>query len=92
MPSWNFLTNHGGALLCIAHDPDVRLREIASALGITERRAHTIVNDLEDAGYVLKERDGRRNRYLLGGEAPLLDAPSRLEGLAEILEVLSGGA
>ena len=50
MTTWNFLTNHGRALLCIAHNPDVRLRDIAASLGITERRAHGIVTDLTTAG------------------------------------------
>ena len=56
---WGFLTNHGRALLCIAHDPDVRLRDLATTLEITERSAYAIVSDLTEAGYVLKNRDGR---------------------------------
>jgi DNA-binding MarR family transcriptional regulator len=60
---WSFLTNHARALLCIARDPGVRLRDIAATLGITERTAFGIVADLTEAGYVLKTRDGRRNRY-----------------------------
>ena len=63
VPTWSFLTNHGRALLCIARDPDARLRDIAGSLAITERRAHDIVSDLTEAGYVLKTKDGRRNRY-----------------------------
>ena len=58
MTTWNFLTNHGRALLCIAHDPDVRIRDIAASLGITERRAHGIVTDLTDGG--LSDQDERR--------------------------------
>ena len=65
MAEWGFLTNHGRALLCIANDPGVRLRDIADLLGITERSAYAIVNDLAGAGYVLKEREGRRNRYIV---------------------------
>jgi DNA-binding IclR family transcriptional regulator len=60
---WGFLTNHARVLLCIAHDPGVRLRDIAASLGITERSAYGIVTDLTAAGYVVKEKDGRRNRY-----------------------------
>src|SRR5437763_8445768 len=60
---WGFLTNHGRVLLCIAHDPEARLRDIAAELAITERTAYGIVTDLTEAGYVLKEKDGRRNRY-----------------------------
>ena len=63
MPRWSFLTNHAQVLLYIAHDPDARLIDVAAALGITERSAFAIVNDLARAGYVVKEKDGRRNRY-----------------------------
>ena len=75
MANWTFLSNHGQALLCIAHDPDVRLREIAASLGITERSAYAIVSDLADAGYILKEKDGRRNRYHLQHHLPLPETP-----------------
>ena len=60
---WRLLTNHGYVLACIAADPDVRLRDIAETVGITERTALQIVNDLEQAGYLTKSRIGRRNRY-----------------------------
>ena len=60
---WQFLTNHGLALLCIADDPGVRLRDIADRVGITERAAHRIVGALVDSGYVTRERTGRRNTY-----------------------------
>src|SRR5437763_440814 len=63
MAKWSFLTNHAQALVCIARDPGVRLREIADVLGVTERRAFGIVNELTEAGYVVKDKDGRRNRY-----------------------------
>jgi DNA-binding IclR family transcriptional regulator len=63
MADWKFITNHAQVLLCIAHDPQIRLREIAEACGITERAAHRIVADLEQAGYISRERIGRRNRY-----------------------------
>jgi DNA-binding IclR family transcriptional regulator len=63
MAEWSFLTNHARALVCIAHDPGVRLRDIATMLGITERSAFGIVTDLIAAGYVLKDKEGRRNRY-----------------------------
>ena len=73
MGEWGFLTNHGRVLLCIAQDPGVRLRDIASALEITERSAFGIVADLAAAGYVVKERDGRRNRYAIQHDLPLPD-------------------
>ena len=71
MKQWSFLTNHARALLCIADDPGLRLRDMADALGITERSAYAIVADLTDAGYVVKERDGRRNRYSIQHDMPL---------------------
>ncbi|MEZ5116462.1 MAG: MarR family transcriptional regulator [Candidatus Nanopelagicales bacterium] len=61
--SWTFLSNHGHVLLSIHDDPDARLRDIATRVGITERAAQLIVQDLERAGYVRKERVGRRNHY-----------------------------
>jgi len=74
MAEWNFLTNHARALVCIAHDPGVRLRDIAAALGITERTAFGIVTDLTEAGYVVKDKDGRRNRYRIQDHLPLPEA------------------
>ena len=57
MKEWGFLTNHARALVCIAHDPRVRLRDIATTVGITERSAYAIVTDLAAAGYVVKDKD-----------------------------------
>ena len=71
MEGWSFLTNHARVLLCIAHDPGVRLRDIASSLDITERSAHGIITDLTTAGYVVKQKDGRRNRYQIHAHVPL---------------------
>jgi Mn-dependent DtxR family transcriptional regulator len=85
---WGFLTNHGRVLLCIAHDPGVRLRDIAAELDITERTAYGIVSDLTDAGYVVKNKDGRRNRYEVQGHLPLRDAVTRERTIGEVLNVL----
>jgi Mn-dependent DtxR family transcriptional regulator len=85
--SWNFLSNHGRALLCLADDPDVRLRDLASRLGITERRAFDLVNDLSAAGYVIKEKDGRRNRYQIQEHLPLPEAPEH-RTIGEVLALL----
>ncbi|MFZ0322692.1 MAG: winged helix-turn-helix domain-containing protein [Actinomycetes bacterium] len=63
--NWTFLTNHGRVLLTLAEDPDARLRDIAERVGVTERAAQMIVADLENEGYVVKERVGRRNHYVL---------------------------
>jgi len=85
MTEWSFLTNHARVLVCIAHDPGVRLRDIAAAVGITERSAYAIVTDLAAAGYVVKDKDtdGRRNRYQIQAHLPL---PERTIG--EVLDVL----
>jgi Mn-dependent DtxR family transcriptional regulator len=85
---WGFLTNHGRVLLCIAHDPAARLRDIAADLGITERTAYGIVTDLTEAGYVVKEKDGRRNRYEVQGHLPLRDAVTRERTVGEVLSLL----
>jgi DNA-binding transcriptional ArsR family regulator len=88
MSEWSFLTNHARALVCIAHDPDVRLRDIAAALGITERTAFGIVTDLTEAGYVEKHKDGRRNRYRIQNHLPLREAVGRERTIGEVLELL----
>ena len=90
MTTWNFLTNHGRALLCIAHDPEMRLRDMATSLGITERRAYAIVNDLTEAGYVIKSRDGRRNRYQIQKHLPIPDAVERKQAIGQVLDLLTG--
>lgn len=87
--AWGFLTNHGQALLCIAHDPGVRLREIAGSLGITERAAYGIVTDLVNGGYVHKTRHGRRNRYRVQTDKPLPEALLRRRTVGQLLELLS---
>ena len=71
LPEFSFLTNHGKTLLLIAQDPRIRLRDIAGLLGITERATHRIVAELARAGYVNREREGRRNVYSLRTHLPL---------------------
>jgi len=90
MSEWSFLTNHARVLLCIADDPGVRLREIAATLAITERSAFGIVDDLVDAGYVVKEREGRRNRYQIQDHLPLPENTGRARTIGEVLDVLVG--
>ncbi|TCC26159.1 MarR family transcriptional regulator [Kribbella sindirgiensis] len=86
---WGFLTNHAQALLCIAHDPGVRLREIAIALGITERAAFGIVTDLVDAGYVVKDKNGRRNRYAVQVDKPLPEALLNQRTVGQLVDLLA---
>jgi len=90
MSDWSFLTNHARALLFVAHDPDARLRDLAAALGVTERTAYGIVADLTEAGYVVKEKDGRRNRYHIQGHLPLRDSISEERPIGEVLDLLAG--
>ena len=74
MANWGFLTSHARVLMCIAHDPGARLRDIAARLDITERSAHGIITDLTAAGYLVKQKDGRRNRYQIQAHLPLPEA------------------
>jgi DNA-binding MarR family transcriptional regulator len=85
---WDFLTNHAHVLLCVAHDPGMRLRDIAAAVGITERAAHRIVSELVEEGYVLREREGRRNRYQIKPELPLRHPLVHERAVGDLLEVL----
>jgi len=89
--NWTFLTNHAQVLLCIARDPGLRLRDIADRVGITERSAYGIVLDLAEAGYILKEKTGRRNRYQIQAHLPLPEPSSRERTVGEVLALLAGG-
>lgn len=88
MADWSFLTNHARAILFIAGQPDARLRDIAEAMSVTERTAFGIVADLTDAGYVVKERDGRRNRYHVQSHMALPDTIVRERTIGEVLDLL----
>jgi len=92
---WSLLTNHARVLLCIAHDPSARLRDIAASLGITARSAHAIVTDLTAAGYVVNHNDGRRNSYQIQAHLPLPEPagqePAGQEpAIGEVLALLIG--
>ena len=89
MTSWGFLTTHARVLLCIAHDPDARLRDIAATLGVTERRAHGIVTDLTQAGYLIRQKDGRRNRYQVQAHLPLPGPGTREPAIGEIVALFA---
>lgn len=90
--AWSFLTNHARTLLFIAGRPDARLVDIASELGVTERTAYGIVADLTAAGYLEKERDGRRNRYHVQHHLPIPDDLARQRTIGELLDVFIGSA
>lgn len=89
MSDWSFLTTHARVLLFIAQDPEARLRDIAAALDITDRRAYGIVVDLVDAGYVVKEREGRRNRYHIQTHLPVRGTIAGERTIGEILDLLT---
>src|ERR1700739_1457278 len=88
--SWTVLTTHARVLLLVAHDPGVRLRDIAASLGITERGAFGIITDLVEAGYVIKQKDGRRNRYRMQTPPPLPEPTARERTVGEVLALLTG--
>jgi DNA-binding transcriptional ArsR family regulator len=87
-PHWTFLTNHGHVLICLARDADARLRDVSRDVGITERAVQGIVADLEAAGYLTRERVGRRNRYRLRPDVPLRHPVERDHLVGELLAVL----
>lgn len=86
MAGWSFLTNHARVLLHVAEHPDARLRDLADALDVTERTAFGIVDDLTEAGYLMKERTGRRNRYHVQEHLPLVGERT----VGELLALLAG--
>jgi predicted transcriptional regulator len=87
---WDFLTNHAHVLLCISRDPGIRVREIATAVGITERSAHRIVSELVEEGYVLRQRSGRRNVYTVEQGLPLRHPLVEEREVGDLLGVLHG--
>ena len=90
MADWSVPTGHARVLPCIARDPGVRLRDSAARAGVTERTAYGIVTDLTEAGYVVKHKDGRRNRYQIQVHLPLPETDSRERAIGEILALLAG--
>jgi len=89
-PRWDFLTNHAHVLVCVARDPGIRLRDIAAAIGITERAAHRIVSELVDEGYLVRNRQGRRNHYEVKTKLPLPHPLAEELEVGDLLEVLVG--
>ena len=85
---WTFLTNHAHVLVCIADEPDVRGRDIATKVGITERAVQAIISDLVADGYVSKIREGRRNRYELHLNRPLRHSLEAEQSVSELLQAL----
>ena len=86
--SFRFVTNHAHVLQVISADPTTRVRDIAETVGITERTAAQIVNDLEQAGYLSKTREGRRNRYHVHAELPLRHPQHRHHTVGDLIGFL----
>lgn len=87
---WTFLTNHAHVLFCIAQDPEVRLRDVAARVGITERAVQRIVTDLEAEGYLAVSKEGRRNRYRVNHEQRLRHPIERHRTVAALIELVLG--
>lgn len=87
---WTFLTNHSHVLFCIAEDPEVRLRDVAARVGITERAVQRIVTDLEGEGYLRISKEGRRNRYQVNYDRPLRHPIERHRTVKELIEMVVG--
>ncbi len=88
--SWTFLTNHGHVLVCVAQNPDVRIAEIADLVGIGERAAHRIVQDLVDGGYIVRRHVGRRNTYSVDFSQSFRHPLEADHSIGEVFRVLAG--
>jgi hypothetical protein len=88
MAEWSFLTDHARVLLCIVQNPQVRLRDIAAVVDITERSAYAIAPELAEAGCLIKNKDGRRNHHEIQGHLPLRGTIGRERTISEVLDVL----
>ncbi len=89
-PSWTFLSNHGHVLLCLAEDPHARLRDIAARVGVTERTVFGIVENLEEAGFVVREKVGRRNTYRIDRSKHLRHQIEASHTIGELIDLLGG--
>jgi DNA-binding IclR family transcriptional regulator len=87
--SWTFLTNHAQVLLCVAQTPDIRLRDVAERVGITERATQRILSELVEAGYVHAERVGRRNRYTVDRQHAMRHSAQLGYEIGALLEALT---
>jgi predicted ArsR family transcriptional regulator len=85
---WRFVTNHTQVLLCVARDDDVRLRDVAEKVGITERAAQRIVADLVEAGFVERKKIGRRNHYSVDRSAKMRHPAQVDQEIGELLDLL----
>ena len=86
---WTLLTNHGRILLIIARDQELRIRDVALAAGVTERRAQSIIVDLEQAGYISKKREGRRNVYSVNRKRPFRHPAESGHKVGELIDLFA---
>ena len=89
-PAWTFLTNHAHVLLCIARDPEARMRDVAQLVGVTERAVQRIVAALEEAGYTARTRPGRRIRYEIQTNLPLRHPIEQHERVSSLIKLVLG--
>jgi DNA-binding Lrp family transcriptional regulator len=87
-PAWTFLSNHGHVLMCLAEDPEARLRDIAARVGITERSVFGIIEHLEDAGIVVRTKIGRRNTYAIDRGRPLRHEIEAQHTVGDLIDLL----
>jgi predicted transcriptional regulator len=87
---WTFLTNHARVLICIARDPELRVRDVAQEIGITERAAQLIITDLEEAGYLVRTRVGRRNTYTINADRPFRHPAEAGHDVQDLIELFLG--
>lgn len=90
-PAWTFLTNHAHVLLCVAQRPGIRVREVAQSVGVTERCVQRILAELEEAGYVTREHQGRRNHYEVHADLPLRHPAEQHQQVSALLNLVLGG-
>jgi DNA-binding MarR family transcriptional regulator len=93
--SWTFLSNHAHVLIALAKEPTLRVRDLAAVVGVTERAVSAILTDLEEAGVLVREREGRRNVYAINPEAPLrhsVESHRNVRDLLQLAEVESGSS
>ncbi len=88
---WTYLTNHSHVLICLSQEPELRLRDVADRVGITERAVQRIVAELEEAGAITRERDGRRNRYVVHSEACLRHPIEAHRTIADLIALAENG-
>lgn len=87
---WRFLSNHAHVLICVAREPGIRLRDIALQVGLTERAAHRLLSQLVDESYVVREKEGRRNRYAIGPATSLRHPLIQDRDVRDLLKALIG--